>query len=91
MADSLKLAVASMIVCLLAWSGALGTFQAPIAGTVAFLLYYLWPAMCVLVALLTTFFAVRDVRKGRRAQATLAVVVSLGIIAFSWARFHGWE
>jgi len=90
-ADSLKLAAASAIVCVLAWSEALGRFQGPLAETAAFLLYYLWPAMSILAGLLTSFFAVRDARRGRRRQATVAVVVSLGIIAFSWAQFHGWE
>jgi hypothetical protein len=90
-ADSLKLAVAFTIICVLAWSGRLGTLQAPLAGTAAFLLYYLWPAMSILTGLLTTFFAVRDARRGRRRQAIVAVVLSLGIVTFSWMQFHGWE
>ena len=91
MADSLKLAAASAIVCVLAWSGVLSVFRAPVGGTAAFLLYYLWPAISILAGLLTAFFAVRDVRRGRRWQATLALVVSLVIIALSWTQFHGWE
>ena len=91
MADSLKLSSAAAILCFLAWSGALGMLDAPVAQTATFLLYYLWPAMSLVVGGLTAFFAVRDARRGNRWQAIAAVVLAVGVIAFSWTRFHGWE
>ncbi len=91
MADSLKLSLAAVILYVVAWSGALARFQAPVAQTAGFLLYYLWPAMSLVIGGMIVFFAVRDARKGSRWQAAAAVILALGMIAASWTQFHGSE
>ena len=91
MADSLKLSLAAVILYVVAGSGALARFRAPVAQTAGFLLYYLWPAMSLMIGSLIVFFAVRDARKGSRRQAAAAVIIAIGMIAATWTQVHGWE
>ena len=91
MADSLKLALVSAIVCALAWLGWLGRLGVEAARTAAFLLYYTWPLLALVWSPLVAFFAVRDIRVGKKAQAAAAIALSLAVLAVSWTQFHGWE
>ena len=90
MADSLKLAVASALVCVLAWSGWLERLGGEAASTAAFLLHFSWPGLALVLTLLVGFFALRDARARRQLQALAAIVVSLAVLGFSWTQFKAW-
>ena len=91
MADSMKLAVASTVLGLLAWSGLLSEVRSSLADTLTFIVYLLWPGLSLVLALLTAVFAVRDSLKGYRWQGATAVALSLAVLALSWTHFQGWE
>ena len=90
MADSLKLAVATVLACLLARTGWLESLGGP-GATAAFLLYFTWPMLALLGTFLTAVFATRDHRDGLEGQAVVAVPLSLSVLAFSWTTFHGFD
>jgi len=88
--DSLKLALVSAGVCGLAWAGTL-TKLGPEGQPAAYLLYYLWPVLSLVLAALTLAFGLREFRQGRRAVPALAILLAAGVAAFSWIAFSGWE
>jgi hypothetical protein len=86
-ADSLKLAVGALLVCLLARAGWLGRLGEP-GATAAFLLYFTWPMLSFAFAFLTALLAARDHQEGRGQQAAAAVLLSLWVLAFSLTTFR---
>jgi hypothetical protein len=90
MADSLKLALASSLACVVAWSGCLSSFGET-GNTAAFLLYYIWPVLSAVLSFLSAVFSVDDIHHGRRWTAGAGLVISVVVTAFTWTHFHGWE
>ena len=91
MADSLKLAVASLLILGVAWTDYLARLPWTTASTVRFVLYFVWPVLSVVMLCLTAVFAVRDFQRRRGWQAALALVASVAIVGVTFARFRGWE
>jgi len=89
--DSLKLALASVLIAALASTDWLIRLHSERATTAAFLLYLIWPVLAVAMLCLTALFAIRDLQVGQRWQAVAALVISVVIVGVTFARFHGWE
>jgi len=90
-ADSLKLAIASLVLSVAAATGGVARLPWPSADTAAFLLYFTWPLLSVVLLCLTGFFAARDLEAARKWQGVLALLISGAVVGVTFARFHGWE
>jgi hypothetical protein len=90
-ADSLKLALFAVVACALAWSGWLDGVGRPLGERAAFLLYFTWPGIAVVMSLFVAIFAARDIRGRKVWQAGVALLLSLATLAVSWTQFHGWD
>jgi hypothetical protein len=87
MSDSMKIALASSIACTAAWLGPRSATKEPLE-TAAFLLYFIWPGLSLVLAALTAFFAFREMRKLRRGGAVTALATQIAIQAFTWTHFY---
>jgi hypothetical protein len=90
-ADSLKLALGSLVMLGVAGTDYLANLRSPTANTVAFVLYFTWPVLSVAMLCLTALFAVRDFQSRVKWQAAVALLVSVVIVGVTFARFRGWE
>ena len=75
MADSLKLAVICGIGCLVSWSGVLALFDTPWFQAAAFVLYFCWPVIGLLLSMYVCVCAGREIQMGRRRQAVVAMAI----------------
>jgi hypothetical protein len=91
MTDSLKLAVASLLMLGVASTDYLAHLPWGTAATVGFVLYFVWPVLSIAMLCLTALFAIRDFQGRRRAQAALALFLGVAVVGVTFARFHGWE
>jgi hypothetical protein len=91
MADSLKLAVASLLILGVASTDYLARLPWGTAATVGFVLYFMWPVLSIAMLCLTALFAIRDFQGRRRAQAAIALLLGAAVVGVTFARFHGWE
>ena len=90
-ADSLTLSLASAAVALVASSDWLSRTPWQTVTTIGFLLYFLWPMLCVAMLCLTGMCAVRDLSKGLVWQVCAAFVVSMAVLGLTFTRFRPWE
>jgi lipopolysaccharide export LptBFGC system permease protein LptF len=90
-ADSLKLALAAAVFGTVARTDWLSHLPGASAETAAFILYFTWPALSIVMLCLTALFALRDFRRRTRVQAILALVVSVAVAGAAFTGFRGWE
>jgi drug/metabolite transporter (DMT)-like permease len=90
-ADSAKLALAAVLLTALASSGWLSRLHSEAMTTAAFLLYFIWPILSLVMFALTFLFTFRDARVGLRWQALAALGVMAAVVGFTLTHFHGWE
>ncbi len=91
MADSLKLAVASLLILGVASTDYFARLPSSTVATAAFVLYFIWPVLSIAMLCLTALFAIRDFQSERKGQAVLALFLGVAVVGVTLLRFHGWE